>query len=121
MARPNNGSHRLTKLLRAEGLALFLASLYIYQGSWIIFALLFFAPDISMIGYAFGNRKGAFCYNLLHTEIGPIILALGSLIFGKSPDLAIIWFAHIQFDRMLGFGLKEASGFKNTHLTICRR
>jgi hypothetical protein len=27
-----------------------------------------------------------------------------------------IWTAHIGFDRALGYGLKDTSGFKNTHL-----
>ena len=29
----------------------------------------------------------------------------------------LIWIAHIGFDRMLGFGLKYATGFKDTHLS----
>lgn len=32
-------------------------------------------------------------------------------------ELALIWTAHIGFDRLLGFGLKYATGFKDTHLT----
>ncbi len=30
--------------------------------------------------------------------------------------LALILFAHIGIDRLLGFGLKYPSGFKDTHL-----
>jgi hypothetical protein len=30
--------------------------------------------------------------------------------------VAIIWFSHIAFDRMLGFGLKYPTFFKDTHL-----
>ena len=30
--------------------------------------------------------------------------------------VALIWTAHIGFDRMLGYGLKDVSGFKKTHL-----
>jgi len=29
---------------------------------------------------------------------------------------AIIWLAHIGFDRMLGYGLKYVTFFKDTHL-----
>ncbi|MDU3890869.1 MAG: DUF4260 family protein [Serratia liquefaciens] len=29
---------------------------------------------------------------------------------------ALIWGAHIGFDRALGYGLKYASGFADTHL-----
>ena len=31
-------------------------------------------------------------------------------------SVAIIWLAHIGFDRALGYGLKYASGFGFTHL-----
>jgi hypothetical protein len=35
----------------------------------------------------------------------------------KDPiPLALIWFAHIGFDRLLGFGLKYPTRFKDTHL-----
>jgi hypothetical protein len=30
--------------------------------------------------------------------------------------LALIWLAHAGFDRALGYGLKYASGFRDTHL-----
>jgi hypothetical protein len=30
--------------------------------------------------------------------------------------LSLIWIAHIGFDRMLGFGLKYPTVFKDTHL-----
>jgi hypothetical protein len=30
---------------------------------------------------------------------------------------ALIWFAHIGADRLLGFGLKYATDFKDTHLS----
>ena len=29
---------------------------------------------------------------------------------------ALIWIAHIGFDRALGYGLKYATGFRDTHL-----
>jgi hypothetical protein len=31
-------------------------------------------------------------------------------------SIAMIWLAHIGFDRALGYGLKYASGFSSTHL-----
>jgi hypothetical protein len=30
--------------------------------------------------------------------------------------LSLIWFAHIGFDRVMGFGLKYPTVFKDTHL-----
>jgi hypothetical protein len=33
---------------------------------------------------------------------------------------SLIWFAHIGFDRALGFGLKFPLGFRVTHLGVLR-
>jgi hypothetical protein len=33
--------------------------------------------------------------------------------------VGLIWIAHIGVDRMLGFGLKYAEGFRVTHLQKC--
>jgi hypothetical protein len=30
--------------------------------------------------------------------------------------IALIWAAHIGFDRLVGYGLKYGTGFKETHL-----
>ena len=88
------------------------------DGSWLLFALLFFLPDLSMIGYVKGPRVGAIAYNLVHTYSAPALLA--SLAFVGVPAsvwrLAIIWVAHIGFDRLMGYGLKHPTGFKHTHL-----
>src|SRR5688500_14425325 len=46
-------------LLRLEGLALFAAALagYVYSGGgWLLFLVLFLAPDLSMAGYLAGPR-----------------------------------------------------------------
>lgn len=71
-----------------------------------------------MIGYAFNPRVGAMTYNAIHTYVGPWVLGGYSLFTGKHLPLllALIWAAHIGFDRMLGFGLKYPSRFKDTHL-----
>ena len=31
-------------------------------------------------------------------------------------QIALIWLAHIGFDRSLGYGLEYPSGFRDTHL-----
>jgi len=36
------------------------------QLPWRCFLLLLVGPDMSMLGYLFSNRVGAFTYNLLH-------------------------------------------------------
>jgi type IV secretory pathway VirB2 component (pilin) len=113
-------SHQTTILQRLEGAAAlgFAVIAYAQLGqSWLVFALLFFVPDLFMLGYLRSARFGATTYNLLHTYAAPAVLALlglatGPLAFG----LALIWLGHIGFDRMLGYGLKLPEGFEHTHL-----
>ena len=108
-------------LLHLEGAAVFVASLVAYQsnhGSWLLFVLLFLVPDVSMIGYVINTRIGATSYNAIHTYIGPLALGGYSLFTGRHLplQLALMWLSHIGFDRILGFGLKYPSRFKDTHL-----
>jgi hypothetical protein len=107
-------------LQRLEGLAALVAGVaaYIWLGqSWLVFALLFFTPDLFMLGYLRSARVGALTYNLGHTYVAPAILALLGLAVGPlAYGLAAIWIAHIGFDRMLGYGLKLDGGFGQTHL-----
>jgi hypothetical protein len=109
-------------LLRAEGLVLLALSVALYAeagASWPRFAILFLAPDLSFAFFLFGSRVGAFAYNTAHSTIGPLLLAAVSRF---APQLALlfpfalIWLAHVGFDRALGYGLKYASGFSDTHL-----
>jgi len=107
-------------LQRLEGLAalgLGIAA-YAWLGqSWLVFALLFLAPDIFMLGYLRSRRLGALVYNLGHTYAAPALLALtGPVLDPPAYGLAAIWTAHIGFDRALGFGLKLGTGFGDTHL-----
>jgi hypothetical protein len=113
----------ITKILKFEGLAVFLASLHFYSildGSWLTFVLLWLVPDISMIGYLKGKKIGAALYNVAHTYV----LALAVIFFGLWQgdnfiiSLGVILASHIGFDRFLGFGLKRPSGFKDTHIQI---
>lgn len=107
--------------LRAEGLAVFAAAVVGYglgDHGWLLFAVLFFAPDLAMLGYLAGPRIGAAAYNLAHTYVTPAVLAgIGWLL--AEPlllALALLWAAHIGFDRMLGYGLKLPTDFRDTHL-----
>lgn len=99
-------------------LGIFGFSLLNYEWWW--FLVLFLAPDLGMIGYAFGNKPGAFLYNLCHHK-GIAILLFFTGSFFAIPILqllGIILFSHASFDRMLGYGLKYEKGFKYTHLGI---
>jgi hypothetical protein len=108
-------------LLRAEGAALFVLSLFLYHlagAGWGTFLLLFLWPDLFMIGYIWNARIGSSLYNLVHTEILSLALAIFALSAHRFQWLsfAIIWLAHIGLDRALAFGLKYPTAFKDTHL-----
>jgi hypothetical protein len=111
----------LRVLLRLEGAAAFAAAvgLYAHAGfSWPIFALLCLAPDLSMLAYLAGPRVGAAGYNLAHTYLPALALALAGFFLGLPVATAggLIWIAHIGFDRALGYGLKYSTAFGDTHL-----
>ena len=108
-------------LLRLEGLVLFVGMTVLYykwEGSWLVYALLFLVPDLSFAAYLIGPRIGAIAYNAAHTYLAPV--ALMTLGFaGEGPlvlSIAMIWLAHIGIDRALGYGLKYSRGFGYTHL-----
>lgn len=108
--------------LRLEGAAILVASLIAYSwqlGSWWMFALLFLAPDLSMVAYAAGPVVGARAYNLVHSYVVPLFLAVYGIAIGRSDVVpyALIWTAHIGADRLFGFGLKYESAFTDTHLS----
>lgn len=106
--------------LRLEGLAMLVVCVAVYAHAgapWWVFAVLFLAPDLSFIGYAVGPRAGMWAYNLMHSEVGPAILALTGLwLIPALLPIALIWGAHIGLDRMLGYGLKTGLDFSQTHL-----
>ena len=108
-------------LLRLEGACYAIAALLIYWQfgfSWWMFAVLILVPDLSMLGYLAGPRVGAISYNIVHATPLAWALLLTTLFSHQNRGLAIalIWFAHIGIDRALGYGLKYATGFKDTHL-----
>lgn len=106
--------------LRAEGLALMAAAagaFAVLGGDWWVFALLFLAPDLTMLGYLRDPRLGAALYNAGHSTIGPLALAAAGWAWWPAALApAMIWLAHIGFDRALGYGLKSPAGFGVTHL-----
>ena len=109
-------------VLQLEGLAIAVAGCVAFAhtgASWWLFAALILVPDLAMIGYAFGPRIGALCYNLGHTYVAPAVLAGGA--WGTDGldiwPLVWIWIVHIGADRTLGYGLKYAAGFTSTHLS----
>lgn len=105
--------------LRLEGLAVLAFSAWLYARggySWSLFALLFLAPDLSFLGYLAGARVGAAAYNAVHNYVAPLALAGWSLVSDRPATVALIWMAHIGFDRLMGYGFKYSTSFRDTHL-----
>jgi len=111
----------MKNLLKLEELLLFGLALFLFSGldyGWGWYALLFFAPDLSMIGYVMNPRLGAWTYNLIHHK--GISVAL--YVFGYLLSVPWLMFAgtillgHSSLDRVLGYGLKHEDAFQNTHL-----
>jgi hypothetical protein len=106
-------------ILRSEGAVLLVALCFGYaalHGSWWIFIAALFLPDVAMAGYLGGTRLGAMCYNVAHSYVVPVVLAIVALRYPMLWIPAIIWGAHIAFDRALGYGLKYSDAFTHTHL-----
>lgn len=110
-------------LLKLEEGAIFLLCIFLFSTlniAWWWFPALLFLPDIGMLGYMISPRLGAYTYNLFHVRFMAAFVAFYALSYGNDywKLAAIMMFAHISFDRMLGYGLKYNDGFTNTHLGI---
>ena len=57
-------------------------------------------------------------YNIAHTYVAPAVLVAVTSLGEPQVGLALIWVAHIGFDRLLGYGLKYHDGFGHTHLGL---
>ena len=111
----------MKNLIKCEEAAMFLLSICLFAQlhfAWYWWLIWILAPDLSMIGYAAGNRVGAIAYNLVHHKGIAILLYLAGLYtVNENLQLAgLILFGHSSMDRGLGYGLKYFSGFQDTHL-----
>jgi hypothetical protein len=110
-----------SRLLRLEGLAVAVTALVLYADAgfgWLLFAVLILAPDLSALGYLRGPSVGAASYDLVHTYVPPLALVIVGAVADAdlASQIALVWFTHIGFDRLLGYGLKYPSGARDTHL-----
>ena len=88
-------------------------------GLWqlLVFALL---PDLALFaGVGSGMARGQLhpravpLYNALHRFIGPVVLVASTYWIGVPWLVAgLAWAAHVNFDRALGYGLRDAAGFQ---------
>ena len=108
-------------LLRLEGLFFLITACIFYTKlhfSWALFAIFFLLPDISMLGYLLNKQVGTICYNFIHTYFLPLSIFIILFYLKKSDNywIPLAWIAHIGFDRLLGYGIKYETAFKDTHL-----
>jgi Domain of unknown function (DUF4260) len=107
-------------------LGLVLTALAIFEvvangvGLWqlLVFAVL---PDIALLLGMGGSNlergqlhpRAVPLYNALHRFGGPLLLGGSAFWFGRAWLVAALaWGAHIGFDRALGYGLRDRSGFQ---------
>jgi hypothetical protein len=113
----------MKKLIQAEAIVPFLISILFINRlpvhfEWWIWIPIFLAPDLSMLGYLINNKAGAFTYNLFHHQLVAIIIVITGICL-QLPYLelaGLVLLGHSSLDRVMGFGLKLYTGFKNTHL-----
>ena len=111
----------MRNILKLEETAMLVLSIVLFNQlhfAWWWYLVLFFAPDISMLGYLVNTKMGAYSYNFFHHKA--VAIAVGLLGFYLQNEIymltGIILFGHSSFDRILGYGLKYTDSFKNTHL-----
>jgi hypothetical protein len=124
-ARPA-AAHPVRFLLRLEGLAAAAVAIALYarigEGR-VLFAALWFVPDLALLAYLRDADFGARVYNAVHSYVTPATLGLvGFLLHGHLAVAAsLIWASHIGIDRLFGYGLKNVASFDSTHLGIVGR
>lgn len=111
----------MKSLLKVEELAQLLLAFFVFAHlpyAWWVLPTIFLLPDLSMVGYVAGPRVGALCYNVVHHKALAVTVGASGWILGQ-PLLVLVGtvlLAHSAFDRLLGYGLKYATGFQDTHL-----
>jgi hypothetical protein len=108
-------------IMRLEEAGIFLLSFYlsILLGfDWWLFILFLFAPDLSMLGYVFGNRIGSAIYNVVHFRLLAVLIGIAGYYFSVPvlTLIGLILFGHSSLDRIFGFGLRYPENFRSTHL-----
>jgi hypothetical protein len=111
----------MKSLLKTEELAQLLLAVFVFAHlpfAWWVLPATFLLPDLSMLGYLAGPRVGAASYNLLHHKALAIAVGAAGWAIGQ-PIMTLagtVLLFHSAFDRLLGYGLKHATSFQDTHL-----
>lgn len=112
----------MKNILKLEEIAMTAIGIYLLTfhnlgiSIWI-WLLIFFTPDISMLGYLVNTKVGAVTYNIFHHKgIAIVVLCIGYLMKMEVVlTTGILLFAHASFDRIMGYGLKFFTSFNDTH------
>jgi hypothetical protein len=113
----------MKNLLKIEEFLLMGFALFLFSQldmSWWWFALLFLAPDLSMVGYIWNPRLGSWTYNLVHHKGTAVALYVAGSLTATSWLMfaGTLLLAHSSFDRVFGYGLKYPDSFHATHLGV---
>jgi Domain of unknown function (DUF4260) len=110
-------------LLQLEQAAIFGAAIYFLNQHglgwhWWVWALLFFSPDLGMLGYFIHPKMGAWGYNFFHHQgVAIALMGTGWLMHQEGLLAAgLLLLSHSAFDRVWGYGLKYNDQFNHTHL-----
>jgi Domain of unknown function (DUF4260) len=111
----------MKNLLILEEVGVFLLCIFLFSRmdfAWWWFPVLLLLPDVGMIGYLISPQVGAVTYNLVHHRLVAAAVAVIAIWIGSDnwKLAALILFAHISMDRMVGYGLKYSDSFFHTHL-----
>ena len=105
-------SVNMKTLIKLEEAGLVLLAFYLFlvlDYAWWWFPLLFFVPDVSLIGYLVNRKLGGTIYNFVHYKALAILVYLGGSLF-QLPTFqlaGLVLFGHSSLDRALGFELQE--------------
>lgn len=116
----------MKNLIKIEELAMFAVSVFLFSQlsyAWWWFAVLILTPDLSMLGYLYNTKSGAFLYNLAHHKAVAVGFGLVGFQLANEPLLfaGILLFGHSSLDRIFGYGLKFNDAFEHTHLGYLKK
>lgn len=108
-------------LIKIEELFVTLLAFYLFLTlgyAWWLFLVLLLAPDVGMLGYLISPKVGAWTYNIVHHKgVAIALFVLGGYAQVQVLQAAaLILLGHSSLDRVMGYGLKFADAFHNTHL-----
>lgn len=112
---------KMNNLLKLEELGQLVVSILFFsqmEYAWWVFPACILLPDLSMIGYLFNSKAGAWLYNFFHHKLVALMVsALGFWLGHPLLMLAgLVLFGHAAMDRIFGYGLKFNDHFEHTHL-----